>query len=220
VADQLATPQDLASLLQLGDYASLTADQQAGLTVVVEAVTAVVQEAAANQRLVTVVDDTAHLIGTAVPLLYLPQRPVTAVTSVTVDGVAFVEGTDYKVLGTYILRRPCGWESTALGQSAYLLGSYNLPGYVVPGLTEPTNVVVVYSHGYQSADQDLQLARSAVLSIGRTVWPNPGGATQVRIDDYAAVYDAAAATMEASPNLRNALRRKYGLRARLVQVGR
>lgn len=212
----LATVDDLANLLQI-PVADVDTTQA---TVLLEAVTAVVQEAACNQRLVYQADDTANLIGTPQPLLFLPQRPVTAVTSVVMDGQTLVEGDDYKLLGTHILRRACGWQTTAPGQSAYLLGSPYLPGLVAPGAVEPTNVVVTYSHGYQTGDQNLQLARSAVLSIARTVWDNPSGATQVRIDDFAAVYDAAAASMQATPNLRRSLRRKYGLRSGFVQVGR
>lgn len=189
MADQLATPEDLAALLQM-DLDLATA------TVVIEAATAVVQEAAGRppQRLVLVENDEATLLGTTDSWLDLPQRPVTDVTSVTLDGGLI---TDHTRFGSR-LWRSCGWAASACA---------------------PSTVQVVYSHGYPPGHQVLQLARSAVLSLARVTYANPTGQTSERLDDYAVAYAAVAAAMEASPHLRAGIRRQYGRGAGLVRIG-
>jgi hypothetical protein len=193
MADQLADTADLASLLE-SDLDLYKA------TMLVECATAVVQEAAGGQRLVAVSGDTATLIGTTDQWLDLPQRPVTSVTSVTLDGTALVAGTDadeYKLFGSRLWRTD-GWQ-TYYGQ--------------------PSEVVIVHDHGYATGSQNLQLARSSVLSLLRSVYGNPEGLTRVQIDDYAEAYSALSTAMEASSGLRAAIRRQYGRRAGLVRLG-
>lgn len=187
-ADQLATPADLASALQQ-DLDASTA------TLWVEVATAVVQ-AAAGQRILEVVDDTATLLGTTDSWLDLPQRPVTAVTSVELDGEPI---TDWQLFGSRMYRR-CGWATC---------------------WTEPSKVVVVNTHGYPNADQGLQLARGAVLGLAQAAYSNPaaGSVSREQIDDYAVAYAAVQAAMDASPALASALRRQYGRRAGLVRIG-
>jgi len=192
MADMLATPEDLAALLQL-DWATLTDAEKVSLTMLVEIGTAVVQ-GEVRQRLVQIVDDTITLLGTTDSWLDLPQRPVTAVASVVVDGQAV---TDWQRHGSR-LWRSCGWAS-----SAY----------------EPSTVEVTYTHGYPDGDQALQLARGATLAVIRDWAANPTAATSIRIDDYAETYSAMAARLEASTYLRAALHRQYGQRGGLVRVG-
>ncbi|ROT29668.1 hypothetical protein [Micromonospora sp. HM5-17] len=192
MADQLATPEDLAALLQL-DWDSLDPAQQASLTMLVEIGTAVVQ-AEAGQRLVAVTDDSVTLLGTTDSWLDLPERPVTAVSSVAVDGTAV---GDYRLFGAR-LWRSCGW---------------------APSPLEPSTVTVAYSHGYASDAQELQLARGAVLAVVRDWAANPTAATSLRIDDYAETYSALAARLETTTHLRAALRRQYGRRGGLVRIG-
>lgn len=194
----LATPEDLASLLGLV-WADLDEAQQASLTMLVEIGTAVVQ-AEVGQRLVAVTDDAITLLGTTDAWLDLPQRPVTAVSAVTLDGDTVEEGTgtgQYRRFGAR-LWRSCGWAPSSL---------------------EPSTVTVAYSHGYASDAQELQLARGAVLAVVRDWAANPGAATSLRIDDYAETYSALAARLETTTHLRAALRRQYGRRGGLVRIG-
>jgi len=186
MADMLATPEDLASLLQQ-DLDTATA------TLVIEAATAVVQ-AACGQRIVQVVDDESELMGTTDSWLPLPQRPVTAVASVTVDGHPV---TDWARFGSRLFRRD-GWASC-------------------PHV--PSSVVVVNTHGYPPGSQELQLARSAVLSLAAGAYAAPAGVAREQIDDYSVQYEAASAALEASPALKASLRRQYGQRGGLVRVG-
>jgi hypothetical protein len=193
VADQLCTPADLASHLQ-SDLDASTA------TLVVECATAVVQEAAGGQRILQVVGDTATLIGTTDSWLDLPQIPVSAVASVTLDGTTLTAGSvsttsNYKRFGNRLWRGD-GWAT-----------------YV----DAPSEVVVINTHGHAAGSQHLQLARKAVLELSALAYSNPDGASQVRIDDYAATYDRM--SREMTESLRAALRRKYGRPAGLVRIG-
>lgn len=184
-ADQLATPADLASWLQQ-TLNSATA------TLLVECATAVVQ-AVAGQRIVQVTETITLDLDELDDGVYLalPERPVTAVGTVLIGATTVTDFTPQ--LQRSRLWRPRGWRS-------YLLGYYN----------QPTSVTITYTHGYPAGHQKLQLARGAVLGLCSGAYANPAGATQERIDDYSVTYEAMAAQMNASPFLRDALRRQYG----------
>jgi len=185
MADMLVTTTKLASLVGEVDAAKATT--------VIEAATAVVQ-LHAGQDLLFLADDTAELEGDIASDLHLPQRPVTAVASVELDGEPV---TDYVRQGAK-LWRACGW------QRCY---------------PRPSTVVVTYSHGYQDDDQRLQLAKSVCLVLAVAAYQNTAGATSERVGDYAIAYDAATAKLEASPGLKTALRRKYGRSVGSVRQG-
>lgn len=196
MADQLATPGDLASLLQKDlDTASAT--------LAIEVCTAVVQAAADGQRILQVVADTVVIDldgGYCDPYLWLPQRPVTAVASATIGATAV---TDYSVqLSRGRLWRSAGWQS---------------PSYSYWSIT-PSTVTVVYTHGYATGDQKLQLGRGTVLSLARGLFENPGGVASEKIDDYAVAYEQAAAALDASPALKALIRKQYGRKAAMVRI--
>lgn len=196
MADQLATPSDLAALLQ-------KAVDTASATLAVEVCTAVVQAAADGQRILQVIGDTEVIdldAGFCSSYLWLPQWPVTAVASAMV-GVTAV--TDFTVqLSRHRLWRAAGWRSTTVPYWS----------------STPSTVTVVYTHGYTAGDQRLQLARGAVLSLARGLFDNPTAAASEKIDDYAVTYAAAEAALEASPGLKKAIRKQYGPKARMVRV--
>lgn len=191
MADMLCTTDDLADLLGV----TVDTDKAALL---IECATAVVQAAAGNQRIVEVVDDTNTQMGTTDSWLWLPQVPVTAVSDVEIDGEALTVDEDYKVFGSRLWRK-CGWAEC---------------------WSEPSTITYTYTHGYPDGSQDLQLGRSAVLSLIRGLYDNPTGATREAIDDYSIAFEAMSLALEASPYLAKALARKYGPGgARLVRVG-
>lgn len=197
MADQLASPSDLASLLQQDvDTASAT--------LAIEVCTAVVQAAADGQRIIQVVNDTEVIDldgGFCSTYLTLPQRPVTAVSSVTVGATAV---TDYTVqLSQRRLWRAAGWQ-TVTGTSYWL--------------SQPTTVTVVYTHGYAAGDQKLQLARGTVLSLARGLFTNPSGVASEKIDDYAVAFEQATAALDASPALKALIRKQYGRKAAMVRA--
>ena len=190
----LITPSEIASFVQKDvDTASAT--------LAIEIATGLVQ-AAAEQRIVQVVDDTVTLDLDRHDYsrsLHLPERPVTAVGAVLVGATAVTDFTAQLRRGT--LYRACGWRSATL-----------------PTWSTPSTVTVTYTHGYATGDQRLQLARAATLTLAMLAYENPTGATSEQIDDYAVRYEAAAARMEASPALKAALRRQYGRPAGSVQL--
>jgi hypothetical protein len=191
VADQLASPADLASLVQ--------ADvDTASATLAVEVATALVQSVV-GQRLVQVLNDTEIVYGGTDRTLRLSQRPVTAVTSVTYGGVLLSEGT---ASGTWRLSPAGLWRD--LGWTEYAC--------------DPSPVTVVYSHGYAPGAQELQLARGFTLALARGLFVNPSGVVREQIDDYQVAYAEAAAAVEASPGMAAALRRQYGRKAGLVRI--
>lgn len=185
MADMLATEGDLQKLIP-----SVGLDTA---TVVLEAATAVVQDAA-GQRIVRVVGDVASILGTIESWLQLPQQPVITVTAVALDGAAV---TDYRKHGSRLWRRD-GWQAN---------------------LYEPSTVEVTYTHGYGPTDQQLQLARSATWMLAKGVCSNPELLQSESLGDYSYAYQQVSAQMEASPNLKKALRRTYGIRAGLVRIG-
>ena len=216
MADQLATPADLASLLQM-DVDTATA------TLLIEAATGVVQQACGGQRIVQVVGDVATIIGTTDSWLDLPQIPVTSVASVALDGTTLTVTTDYRVFGNRIWRK-FGWQ-TNYGwpyDGAYSYWGGYPPPSIISGYPyqEPSGVVVTYTHGYAPGAQELQLARSAVLSMCATAYSNPSGSSSESIDDYSVNFGRTLdAPLVLSPTLKAALRRQYGRRAGLVRIG-
>lgn len=184
MADQLATPTDLKTLLGRTDL------DDAKCTLLIECATAVVQSAAGGQRIVDVADDTAVIPASASQYLSLPQFPVQSVASVSYEGTPMVAGTDYRLRGSRLFRR-CGWSSCPL---------------------DLFEVTVVYGHGYPTGAQELQFARNSVLGLIRDVYDNPTGLKAESIDDWSATYTALSTHMDGSPTLRAALRRQYGRR--------
>ncbi|GLZ62872.1 hypothetical protein [Micromonospora sp. NBRC 107095] len=198
MADQLATPADLAALLHI-DEADLHVP---AATLLIECATAVVQEVA-GQRIVRA-ESTVTLEPSLGCWLWLPQLPVVSVESVTLDGTALVAGADYSVRG-YRLWRSAGWQTAASWETA--------------GVRAPSEITVEYTHGYEADAQELQRARQAVVALAGAVYGNPTGVTREQVDDYAVVYEAMAARMEAAPYLRDGLLRYYGRSAGLITLG-
>lgn len=192
MADQLATPTDLAALVQ--------ADvDTASATLAIEIGTAVVQ-AAAGQRIVRVADDQVTVYGGTDQVLVLPERPIVSVASVTYNGTALTQGTSSGTwrMAAEGLWRSCGWT--------------DCPG-------EPWPTVVVYTHGLTTSDQDIQLGRGVALSLGRGLFISPTGQViREQIDDYAVAYAEAAEALDAKPSLISLLRAKYGRKAGMVRV--
>lgn len=189
MADQLATPQDLASLLQL-DYTSLTAGQQATMQMLVELATAKVQRAAGGQRIVDVADTAVIDVDPSDcdQYLALPQHPVRSVTGVEIEGTPV---TDWR-LSKQMLWRPAGWRASC---------------------SRPTQVTVAYTHGYSAESPWLQLARDACLSLARLGYGNPDGVTSEAIDDHRVSYAEADARMQMTEHMRQAIADAYGASA-------
>ncbi|MDY7102122.1 MAG: hypothetical protein S0880_13125 [Actinomycetota bacterium] len=97
------------------------------------AVTAEAQEAT-RQDIVEVADDVVTLPGRADRVITLPQRPVTSVASVVLDGETLTAGTDYVLVAGKLWR---------VSTNAASVGSHW--GHL------DDLVVITYSHGYSAA---------------------------------------------------------------------
>lgn len=194
MADQLATPEDLASFLQLGPYDLLPLAKQETLTMLIELATAKVQRAAGGQRilLVTTVGAVIDLpLGHDDAYVQLPQLPVRSVASVAINGTVV---TDF-YLRSQSLWRISGWS-----------GSYT---YVAA----PPQLTVTYTHGHAPDSLYLQSARGYTLELARGGWGNPGGVTSEAIDDYRVTYAEAEARMTIPAGIVESLRTQYGANA-------
>lgn len=189
MADQLATPQELASILQL-DYASLSAAQQATMLMLVELATSKVQRAAGGQRIVDITDTAIIDVDPWEYFNYLklPQLPVRSVSAVLINGVAI---TDWQ-LSKQQLWRTIGWNAS---------------------VSEPTQVTVTYAHGYLTGSQWLQFGKDCTLALGKLGWGNPGGAVSEAIDDYKVTFAEADARMQMTEPMRQAIESAYGTSA-------
>lgn len=185
MADMLATPEDLAALLQQ-DLDRATAE------LLIQSATAVVQNAAGGQRILQVVDDEVSLyldVHDDPYWLLLPQQPVTAVSSVVVNGSTVSDW--YPQYNRSRLFRNTGWRSGAYGG-------------------QPIEATVTYTHGYPDGDQRLQLARQATLMLASQGYTNPTGALNEQVGDVSMQYAEMSTRMETSPALMQALRKQYG----------
>lgn len=203
--DPLATPTDLANLLQVDPYTG------AELTHVTDLLARASGEirSAIGQIVTLVEDDTISLpveeLGTE---LELPELPVVSVSAVAIDDKAV---TDYKLIGSKLYRW-LGWADRAL----YWIG-------------QPANVTVTYTHGIATVPEELNTLccslaayAKAQLAATGTLGPMPGVASEA-IDDYRRVNttgDAAIAhVMELPEGTKKRLRAAYGTGAATVSMG-
>ena len=192
MADQLATPQELASFLQL-NYATLSAAQQATMLMLVELATSKVQRAAGGQRIVQVTN-TNTVIDVTDPCdhhLALPQLPVQSVSSVKIDGTTIAD---------WYLRRQMLWRS----------------GGWMRSYSPPSQVTTTFTSGYASGSQWLQFGKANCLSLGAMGWGNPGGATSEALDDYRVTYAEADARMQLTEYQEAAIMDAYGISAYVI----
>jgi hypothetical protein len=170
----LATPSDLASYLQ-ADLDTATA------TVALEVVTGWVQ-GELGQRIVQVTNDIAVFDG-GDRILYLPERPVSSVSSVST--------TDYQ-----------GTTTTAVLNTDYRVRGYRLvwSGY---GWAWPELVTVTYTHGY-AAGTIPQGIRGACLSAAARMYQNPESLRSETVGNVS--WTAAGSGVDVGPGLTEAER--------------
>jgi len=121
-----------------------------------------------GQRITAVADDEVVFDGNGNRILFLPQRPVTNVSEVTVDGDVWTVGTDYE------------WSERR--GTLHAIDRRRWP-------TGQRNVTVTYSHGYAELPVDLQ---ALVYGLARRSIDNPAG-TEIRsetLGSYSVAYAA------------------------------
>jgi hypothetical protein len=136
VSDPFATAQQVAALLGAGGSATLLA--RAGEAVQVVSAT---MRAYMRQTISLVEDDTVTLAGTRGRKLIIPERPVIAVTTVTLDGTT-IETDDYRWTRAGALWRDARWDGPDV------------------------EIEITYDHGYATVPDDLvQVCRTATARL-------------------------------------------------------
>lgn len=147
--------QDLEDRLRV----TFSGAEQVQATALIDAATAIIK-AHAGQTIEQVAGDTVTLDGNGQSVIALPEVPVTAVASVTVDGEALTFDEDYRWSPNGMLERSWGgfW-----GRQFASWGD------------ELQSVVVVYTHGYSVIPDDL---RVVCVEVAARAWSTPTGAVR------------------------------------------
>lgn len=179
----LATSVDLGTRLKR-QFSGAEADQADSY---LEGASAYIR-AVVDQEISEVVGDVITIDAPRSCTVWLPQRPVQSVASVTANGVLM---TDWRLRGSRLIRRQ-------------------------PWMTcEPVELVITYTHGLPPGDDRLQFAKDACLTLAIQRMANPKGLTNRKIDDYAEGFGDGTVSTE---HLDAALRRLYGKRPRTGSV--
>lgn len=158
-ATALATVADLATYMQR----DFSAPDTATASLLLDIASAAIRNYT-GQTISAVTDDEITLDPPYGRRLFLPELPVTAVSSITVGGTLWTEGTDYYWYGdTGMVRLVNRWWGTT-----------------------PSSVDVVYSHGYTTDPDEV---RGVCLSIAARMLENPLGLTQQDIGPHGQAVD-------------------------------
>lgn len=171
----IGTLTDLANTLRIpGGFDD--EDEPAG-TLALESATGAVRDET-RQWLELVEDDTITVSTRSGTDLLLPELPVVAVTTVTVDGTDLVEDTDYEL---------------DLGDDGRRGIIRRLGGYAWPG-----KVTVTYTHGYATIPPGL---RAVVLRVAARGMSNPLGLNQETAGRWMGGYGTPGAELNAADRI-------------------
>lgn len=151
MAEPLANPEDLAARLGV----TFTTDQAARATALIADASAYVRNYT-RQTITAVTGDVAVLESTTEQWLWLPQRPVAAVTSVSI-GSAVVSPVYWVQQGDGLYRF-YGWQGRFYGSTS----TWN----------QPDTIAVTYDHGFTVVPDDIV---AVVCKIAKASWVNPQG---------------------------------------------
>lgn len=184
-----ASPDDLAALLKK-PFTAQEREQAlrllAGATARIRAVT--------DQWISEVEGDVWVTDAPADRVLWLPQRPVSTVTQVLVDGVAV---TDWRLRGSRLVRSCAWWDGCG----------------PVPELQ------VTYTHGYKDGDERLDLAVDACMAFAAAARSNPDGLKSESIDDYTRAFSVGSGGSDSQwAGTEKALRAAYGRRPKTGSI--
>lgn len=147
-----------------------------------------------GQTISLVEDDEVTLVGAWGRCLVLPQKPVTDVSAVSIDGTALTSD-QYSWTRPGFLWLPRGWTLTA--DTAFDTGTAHWGG---PDL----EVVVTYTHG---VDPVPGFVRNICLAIAARMLANPDGVLAEQIDGYSVTYDRSSGGASLSPDEKRQLRK-------------
>lgn len=159
-----ATAEELASYMQIDGIDRASAD------LALNSATGAIQ-GACRQTFFAVIGDTVTLDGYT-NRLALPQRPVTAVTAVSLTdyygGPAYLAAAgSWRLSGSHLIRNGYGWGSAVINTWGY--GGW------------PALVTVTYNHGYTTVPADV---KDVCLKLAADRFLNPQGLESEQVDDY------------------------------------
>lgn len=178
VAGLFASPDELAARLGI----TMDADEQARATLLLGVATGLIVDAAAGQQIVYVADDVLTMPGTTDERILLPQRPVVSIASITLDGTALVEGTDWWLDRNTLVRIPATTIVALTGIHNEMLTYPLWSGFGWPAQT----LEITYTHGYDPAPLTV---KAVCLEACVRVWVNPGSVARETIGAESTVYD-------------------------------
>lgn len=157
---RFATAAELAAMLQRTFSAAETTAAEWAL----DNATAAIKNYS-RQRIEFVANDAVVLRGNWSDILWLPERPVTAVASVTVGTAAVLSTSSYTWSRHGLLHAPTGWG-----------GPHDV-------------VTVTYSHGFAVVPDDV---KAVCLSAAARSFGNPDNLRSETIGSYAVTYNTSA----------------------------
>jgi hypothetical protein len=134
-----------------------------------------------RQTIELVEDHEVNLKGNWTTRLHLPERPVVAVSSVSIDGVTYAADVDWSFDGQSTIYR---------GRTPFLPTGDGLDPTLHWGGPD-TTIVVVYTHGFDPIPTELVALCCAMAARGAV---NPAGVRQESVGSYQVTYDRTAAT--------------------------
>lgn len=157
---------------ELADWLGYTITETARATLMLEVATGSIQSWT-RQTISQVTDDVVELRGTWEPVLKLPERPVTAVSSVVLDGTLLTVTDDYTVVKDE-LRRPNAeyhnWQAPSSDFYPFTKTGWGGPGAIV---------AVTYTHGFATVPDDV---KGVCLSLAGRMFTNPEMASMRMVD--------------------------------------
>lgn len=165
--DTASTPDAFATVGELANALGADiAEDDRRASQILRTATAIIQ-AECRHRIFFYEDDEKKLRGTWSGELFLPEPPVTEVTSVTV-GDTEVADASYEFSSDGGLRGPAVWTG------------FDEPSSIMWG-GPSSEVVVTYSHGYDPIPEDI---KAVCLSLAARLYDNPSGAASETIGSY------------------------------------
>lgn len=148
--------------------------ETAQATLLLDLATAVIRSYTA-QTLDQVEDDDVVLPGRWGSVLVLPERPVTAVAAISVDGTVLA-AADWSWDGADKVYRGSRIDSVSINDGALSDGHWGGPH---------VQVEVTYTHGFPTIPDDI---KAVCLAMADRAAASPGGVTQESVGSYSVTY--------------------------------
>ena len=168
---QFASNDEFAARLGI----TLTTDEGARATTLLELASALIQSET-EQTIELVTDDTLTMPSVYDERIRLPQRPVSSITSVSIDGTDIPQSGAWYLDGDELVR--ANWRLLLQQHFA----AYNGVGWLGPLRT----IEIVYTHGYTTIPATVKIV---CMEMAVRAWVNPGAVARESVGNVMTVYD-------------------------------